>query len=129
MVAAALAAVAVPILVVGTYLIMVPTSIYGIAGAVLLRRQGRATTRFAVVNVILHLVFVVDIFSTLAVADRAKPGPASPARRVRWVAGVVALALVVPTVSYVATRPDRVETQQNGNTMSPRCPESLGSRT
>lgn len=73
-VAAALAAVAVPILVVGTYLVMLPTSIYGIAGAVLLRRQGRATTPFAVVNVILHLLFVVDIFSTLVVADRAPPG-------------------------------------------------------
>lgn len=108
----ALAALAVPILVVGTYLAMLPTSVYGIAGAVLLRRQGRASTAFAVVNVILHLIFVVDIFSTLVVASRAKPGPARGARMVRWVAVVVVLSLLVPAGLFIVDTPGREDRQQ-----------------
>lgn len=118
---AALTVFAAPFLVMGTYVIMLPTSVYGIAG-VLLRRQGRASTSFAVVNVMLHLMFVVDVFATLAVAHRAKPGPSSPARMVRWVAGVVVMALLVPTGLFIATTRQMQErqhvVQQNHDSMS-----------
>lgn len=121
---AALTVFAAPFLVMGTYVIMLPTSVYGIAGAVLLRRQGRTSTSFAVVNVMLHLMFVVDIFATLKVAHRAKPGPSSPARMVRWVAGVVVMALLVPTGLFIATTRQMQErqhvVQQNHDAMSAR---------
>ena len=121
-VTATLAVFAAPLLVLGTYLIMLPTSVYGIAGALLLRRHGRASTSFVVVMVILHLMFVVDIFATLAVAYRAKPGPARPTRMVRWVAGVVVMALLVPTGLFIFTARGNHEqqrvTQQSHDAMS-----------
>lgn len=59
---------AIPFLVAGTYLIMLPTSAFGIAAAILLRRQRMLSTSFCVITVLLHLTFVLDILSTLVVA-------------------------------------------------------------
>lgn len=76
--------------VVGTYLMMLVTSSYGIACLALLRRRRVITKRFCVVNVILHAGFVTDIVSTLVVAYRARavlvaggrPAPPAPGRSV-----------------------------------------------
>lgn len=60
-----------PIFVALTYLVLLPTSIYGFACLILLRRFGTISSTFLTVNVLLHLMFVVDIISTLVVAHRA----------------------------------------------------------
>ncbi|TDE89464.1 hypothetical protein EXU48_20045 [Occultella glacieicola] len=59
-----------PIAVVWTYLVMLPTSAYGIACLVVLRRTGTTSRQFLTTNLILHLVFVGDVVSTLVVATR-----------------------------------------------------------
>lgn len=60
-----------PVFVAWTYLLMLPTSIYGIACLVLMRRLGAASSGYVALNTVLHLVFVVDIVSTLIVARDA----------------------------------------------------------
>ena len=64
--------VLVPIFVASTYVIMLSTSVYGIRRLTLMHRDRAISTTFLTVNVILHLIFVVDIVSTLVVAHRAK---------------------------------------------------------
>lgn len=58
--------------VIGTYLMMLLTSVYGLACLARMLRERAVTPLFFTVNVILHLVFVADIVSTLVVAHRAK---------------------------------------------------------
>lgn len=61
-----------PFAVAGTYLVMLPTSAYGVACLVLMRRDRAISTRFFTVNLVLHLMFVTDIVSTFVVANRAR---------------------------------------------------------
>lgn len=60
------------LLIVGTYLVMLPTSVYGLACLLLLLRDRAVGPGFFTVHVILHLMFVVDVVSTLVVAHRAR---------------------------------------------------------
>jgi len=61
-----------PIFVASTYVIMLSTSVYGVCCLTLMHRDRAISTTFLTVNVILHLIFIVDIVSTLVVAHRAK---------------------------------------------------------
>jgi hypothetical protein len=53
--------------VICTYLMLLPTSIYGVTCLALMMRQRAVSPRYGVVNTLLHLVFVADIVSALAV--------------------------------------------------------------
>ncbi len=66
--------------VIGTYLMLLPTSIYGVTCLALMMRQRAVSPRYGVVNTLLHLVFVADIISALAVFSGAPPRPAVAAR-------------------------------------------------
>ncbi len=68
----AVGVVLVVLFVVGTYLVMLPTSVYGVACLVLLLRGRAIGPAFFAVNLVLHLLFVVDVVSTLVVAFRAR---------------------------------------------------------
>jgi len=54
------------------YLMLLPTSVYGVTCLALMMRQRVLSPRFCAVNVLLQLVFVADVVSTLVVARRAK---------------------------------------------------------
>lgn len=58
------------VVMVVTYLVMLPTSAYGWAGLIWLRRNRAVSNTFFVLNAILHTIFVVDILSSLIVAAR-----------------------------------------------------------
>ncbi|NYI71990.1 hypothetical protein GGQ54_002550 [Naumannella cuiyingiana] len=62
----------IPFLVLGTYLVMLPTSAYGIAALVLMRRRGQIETSFVVVQVLFQLMFVLDIIGAFFIARRAR---------------------------------------------------------
>lgn len=64
------AVVVTPVLVVGTYLVMLPTSSYGIACLVLLRRDGVISSSCFATHLVMHLVFVVDVVSAVLVRNR-----------------------------------------------------------
>jgi hypothetical protein len=66
--------------VIGTYLMMLPTSIYGVTCLALMMRQRAVSPRFGVVNTLLHLVFVADIVSALAAFSGARRRAAVAAR-------------------------------------------------
>jgi len=55
----------------GTYLMMLTTSIYGVACLALMLRQRTAGRVFCILNILLHLSFVLDILSALLVAHHA----------------------------------------------------------
>lgn len=61
-----------PVFVIATYLVLLPTSAYGLACLVLLQRDRAVSPTFFTVHVVLHGLFVADIVSTLLVAHRAK---------------------------------------------------------
>ncbi|MGW6282087.1 hypothetical protein [Kribbella sp. NPDC055071] len=58
--------------VVGTYLMMLPTSIYGVTCLVLMLRRHVISPRFCALHIVLQFIFVADIISTLVVAHRAR---------------------------------------------------------
>ncbi|MER7246347.1 hypothetical protein [Kribbella sp. NPDC000426] len=64
--------------VITTYLMMLPTSVYGLTMLALLMRHRAITPRFCALHAVLHLVFVADIVSTLVVAHRARQLMAAP---------------------------------------------------
>ncbi|MGC4937147.1 hypothetical protein [Kribbella sp. DT2] len=66
--------------VIGTYLMLLPTSIYGITCLALMMRHRAVSPRFGVVNTVLHLVFVADIVSALAAFSGRQPRTAVAAR-------------------------------------------------
>lgn len=72
-----------PVAMVFTYLVMLPTSAYGIGCLVALKRVPAVSPTYLGGHVVLHLMFVVDIISTLVVAGRARRvlryGPPPPA--------------------------------------------------
>lgn len=55
-----------------TYLVMLPTSAYGWACLIWLRRHNTITNTFLVANALLHAIFVVDIISSLIVAAKVR---------------------------------------------------------
>jgi hypothetical protein len=59
------------------YLMLLPTSVYGITCLALLMRRRAITPAFCAVNVIAHLFFVTDVISALVVARRAGRAPAA----------------------------------------------------
>ncbi|WUJ74188.1 hypothetical protein OG809_13150 [Kribbella soli] len=73
--------------VITTYLMMLPTSIYGLTMLALLMRHRAITPRFCAIHTLLHLIFVGDIISTLVVSHRARhlmtAGPPPAAAGVR----------------------------------------------
>lgn len=73
-----------PLLVFGSWLIVLVTSAYGVSTLVVLRRRGQVGWVFTVVHVVLHLLFVADLISmvvvTVVAARRnaaARPRPAA----------------------------------------------------
>jgi hypothetical protein len=58
------------------YLMLLPTSVYGITCLALLMRRRAITPAFCAVNVIAHLFFVTDVISALVVARQARQVPA-----------------------------------------------------
>jgi hypothetical protein len=81
--------------VIGTYLMMLPTSIYSVTCLVLMMRHRAISPRFCAVHLILQFVFVADIISTLVIAHRTQqimagavhPGASRPAIESRPVPG------------------------------------------
>lgn len=73
--------------VITTYLMMLPTSIYGLTSLALLMRHRAITPRFCALHAVLHLIFVADIISTLVVTHRARQlltaGPSSAGLELR----------------------------------------------
>lgn len=57
----------VPILVLIDVLLLCTTSAYGICALVRSKQEGRISTIFMVVNIILHLIFVWDVISSIIV--------------------------------------------------------------
>ncbi|HEY3560331.1 MAG TPA: DUF6652 family protein [Kribbella sp.] len=55
-----------------TYVVMLPTSAYGVAILVLLRRDERIGRAFFGVGIVLHFLFVVDVLSTIVVVEVAR---------------------------------------------------------
>ncbi|MEV5960976.1 hypothetical protein AB0L70_04385 [Kribbella sp. NPDC051952] len=82
--------------VIGTYLMMLPTSIYSVTCLALMMRHRAISPRFCALHVILQFIFVADIISTLIVAHRAlqimagpvPPGASQPALGSRPAPGV-----------------------------------------
>ncbi|GAB3828283.1 hypothetical protein GCM10028799_52430 [Kribbella italica] len=66
--------------VIGTYLMLLPTSIYGVTCLALMMRLRAVSPRYGVVNTLLHLVFVADIVSALAVFSGGRRQAAVAAR-------------------------------------------------
>ncbi|GAA1541817.1 hypothetical protein GCM10009741_51230 [Kribbella lupini] len=60
--------------VIGTYLMLLPTSIYGVTCLALMMRQRAVSPRYGVVNTLLHLIFVADVVSALATFSGSRPG-------------------------------------------------------
>lgn len=58
--------------VVGTYLMMLPTSTYGVTCLALMLRRRVISPRFCALHIVLQFIFVADIVSTLGVAHRAR---------------------------------------------------------
>ena len=61
-----------PVFILWTYLVMLPTSAYGIGLLVALRRRRAVSPAFITGHAVLHLLFVVDVVSSLMVAARAR---------------------------------------------------------
>ena len=55
-----------------TYLLMLPTSAYGWAALIWLRRRRAISNQFFVGHAILHAIFVTDIISSLIVASKVR---------------------------------------------------------
>lgn len=55
-----------------TYLVLLPTSAYGLACLILLREDRDVGPAFFVINLVLQLIFVVDVFSTVALVEVAR---------------------------------------------------------
>jgi hypothetical protein len=55
-----------------TYVVMLPTSAYGVAILVLLRKDDRIGRAFFGINLTLHFLFVVDVLSTIVVVELAR---------------------------------------------------------
>ncbi|WP_157979732.1 hypothetical protein [Kribbella monticola] len=66
---------------IGTYLMMLPTSIYSITCLILLARHRAISPRFFAIHLILQLVFVTDIISTLVIAHRVHQLQSTASRR------------------------------------------------
>jgi hypothetical protein len=58
--------------VIGTYLMLLPTSIYSLTCLALLLRQRAVTPAFCILHTLLQFVFVADIISTLALTHRSR---------------------------------------------------------
>lgn len=55
-----------------TYLVLLPTSAYGLAALELMRREKAIGRGFFTVNVVLHFLLVVDVFSAVVVVEVAR---------------------------------------------------------
>ncbi|GAA3132557.1 hypothetical protein JOF29_005232 [Kribbella aluminosa] len=90
-----------------TYVAMLPTSAYGVAVLVLLRKDGRIGRTFFGVNMLLHVLFVVDVLSSIVVVEVARSilGRRPPARSRNLLPGVLATGSAVALVwlALVAT--------------------------
>ncbi|SDT38126.1 hypothetical protein [Microlunatus soli] len=82
-----------PFMIGAIYLVMLPTSIYGVASLIQLRREGAIGWPFFIVQLLLHLLLVGDIVSSLIVAVRAQYGRIRASRLVGWLALAVALVI------------------------------------
>ncbi|WP_427886920.1 DUF6652 family protein [Kribbella sp. GL6] len=60
------------VVVVLTYVALLPTSTYGVAVLVLLRKDERIGRIFFGVNVVLHFLFVMDVLSSIVVVEVAR---------------------------------------------------------
>lgn len=73
-----LVAVTVPVMVAGTFCIMLTTSVYGIAALIRLRRDRMIGHGFLWPHLVLHLLFVLDVVSSIVVAWRIRRLTRSP---------------------------------------------------
>lgn len=79
-------------LIVLTYLVLLPTSGYAIAAVLVLRNTGRLRPGWAVLTIVLHLLFVVDVFASVIVVEivrRLRGEVAVPTRAQRQVLTVM----------------------------------------
>src|SRR5690606_28746697 len=66
------AALLTPLLVGGTYVLMLPTSAHGIACLLRMRRDGVITTAFFVTNLLMLLMFITGVISAILVVRHAR---------------------------------------------------------
>lgn len=63
-------------LVIFDYILLIPSSMYGVSGLLQARREGKITTAAAVGNIVLHFLFCTDVISAVvmycAVKKKAK---------------------------------------------------------
>ncbi|SDH52329.1 DUF6652 family protein [Agrococcus jejuensis] len=67
-----LVAVVVPVMVAGTFCIMLTTSVYGVAALIRLRRDRAIGHGFLWPHLVLHVLFVLDVVSSIVVAMRIR---------------------------------------------------------
>ncbi|GAA1575275.1 MULTISPECIES: DUF6652 family protein [Kribbella] len=91
------------VVVVLTYLVMLPTSAYGIAALLLLRKDDRIGRTFCGVNLVLHFLFVADVLSSIVVVEVAHSilGRRPTARLRNLLPGVLAAGSAVAVVWLV----------------------------
>lgn len=62
----------IPILVLFDYLLLLPSTMYGISGIVRCCKEGRLSSKAAVVNIVLQFMFCFDVFSAVYCYIRAR---------------------------------------------------------
>lgn len=111
---------AIIVFVVATYLILLPTSAYGIATLVLLNRDHVIGRAFFRINLVLHFLFILDVLSAVLVVEFARHllgwtrRPGVMARNlmvgviyfcsslsVVWIVGTVVVLIVAPSNSLM----------------------------
>lgn len=90
---------------VATYVVMVPTSAYGLAALSLLRRDGALRGGLYWLNAVLHFLFILDVFSAVLVVELARQhlGRARAPRTVtkNLLTGVVGLCSIPALASVI----------------------------
>lgn len=54
------------------YILLLPSTMYGVCGIIQARRENKITTKSAVVNIILHFFFCTDVFSAVIMYCKVK---------------------------------------------------------
>lgn len=62
----------IPFLVIFDYIMLLPSTMYGISGIIQARREGKITIETAVINGILHFFFCLDVISAIIMFRKVK---------------------------------------------------------
>lgn len=54
------------------YILLLPSTIYGVCGLLQARRENKITTKAAVVNIVIHFFFCTDVFSAIVMYCKVK---------------------------------------------------------